>query len=83
MRIEFQCLQTAEHRWYYRRSVCAGIALCQLVEQVVGFGVYGEVEDGSEEFRWKLLRRRGSSASGARAGCALGEHDLPGTRIAS
>jgi len=84
MRIEFHWVQTAESTdGDYRRSVCVGIALCRLVEQVVEFGVYGQVEDGSEVFRWKPLRRRDSSASSTRAECVLGEHALSGTGIVS
>lgn len=42
----------------------------------MGFGGYGEVEDGREDFRWEELERRDGAASGAQAGCALGRAQL-------
>lgn len=40
------------------RSAYLGIALCQLFARVMEFGVYGEVEDDSEGFRWEELETR-------------------------
>ena len=70
-----------EHRRHDGPLVRVSIALCQFVEQVVKFGVYGEVENGSEDFRWEELGRRDGAASGAQAGRVLGEPDLLYTGI--
>ena len=48
MRFGFHCLETVEST---DDTAWVGIALSQLFEKVMEFGVYGEVEDGSEDFR--------------------------------